>query len=322
MDGEEQWDRALAGVRAHAAEHLPAHLVPSLWVRIDEVPLTRHGKADRAALPDPGPQGDPAARRAPRTPRERELCALFGTVLGVPAVGPDTDFFLAGGHSLTALRLKSKIEAVLGVRIPVSALFDAPTPAALAARLDAPPSPESAPRTPLRTARGRTSSTTSDEPHHNSLEPVLTLRTGGDRTPLICVHPGLGLSWSYVNLLPHLDPARPVHTLQSPALLTGVDGLPSTMGELADLYLRNVREIQPRGPYLLLGRSFGGPLAYELAVRLRRPARRSGCSPWWTPCRCRTGSGTPRRTRPPSRTRCCASCSTPTPRNFRCRPAR
>ncbi|MFK4212599.1 amino acid adenylation domain-containing protein [Streptomyces sp. NPDC030920] len=270
VDGEEQWDRALAGIRAHAAEHLPAHLVPSLWGRIDEVPLTRHGKADRAALPDPGPQGGPAARRAPRTPRERELCALFGTVLGVPAVGPDTDFFLAGGHSLTALRLKSKIEAVLGVRIPVSALFDAPTPAALAARLDAPPSPETAPRTPLRTARGRASSTTSDEPHHNSLEPVLTLRTGGDRTPLICVHPGLGLSWSYVNLLPHLDPARPVHTLQSPALLTGVDGLPSTMGELADLYLRNVREIQPRGPYLLLGRSFGGPLAYELAVRLRR----------------------------------------------------
>ncbi|MFE6668267.1 amino acid adenylation domain-containing protein [Streptomyces sp. NPDC057697] len=270
-DGDERWHRTLAAVRAHAAEHLPAHLVPSLWARIDEVPLTRHGKADRAALPDPVPQGEAAAPRTPRTPRERELCALFGTVLGVPAVGPDTDFFLAGGHSLTALRLKSKIEAVLGVRIPVSALFDAPTPAALAARLDAPAPPGTASRTPLRAARDRAPATTApDQPHHNSLEPVLTLRTGGDRTPLICVHPGLGLSWSYVNLLPHLDPGRPVHTLQSPALLTGVGTLPGTMGELADLYLPHVRAVQPKGPYLLVGRSFGGPLAYELAVRLRR----------------------------------------------------
>ncbi|MFD5503796.1 amino acid adenylation domain-containing protein [Streptomyces sp. NPDC127061] len=271
-DPEEQWHGTLARVRAHAAEQLPAHLVPSLWARIDEVPLTRHGKADRAALPDPGPTGEPVADRAPRTPRERELCALFGTVLGVPAVGPDTDFFRAGGHSLTALRLKSKIETVLGVRIPVSALFDAPTPAGLAALLDAPPSGNGrAARIPLRPARGRAgSATVPDEPHHNSLEHVLTLRTGGDRTPLICVHPGLGLGWSYVSLLPHLAPDRPVHTLQSPALLTGAGGLPATMDEMADLYLRSVRELRPRGPYLLLGRSFGGPLAHELAVRLRR----------------------------------------------------
>lgn len=317
--GEEQWQRALTGVREHAAEQLPAHLVPSLWVRIDEVPLTRHGKVDRAALPEPGPTGEPAAHRAPRTTRERELCALFGTVLGMPAVGPDTDFFLAGGHSLTALRLKSKIETVLGVRIPVSALFDAPTPAALAARLDAPPATNGpAPRTPLRATRDRHEPTTaSGEPHHNSLEPVLTLRTGGRRTPLICVHPGLGLSWSYVNLLPHLDPARPVHTLQSPALLNGVGELPATMGEMADQYLRRVRELQPHGPYLLIGRSFGGPLAHELAAGCAGPARRSGCSRSWTPCRCRRRSGAPRWTPPPSRTRCCASCSTPTHLNYR-----
>ncbi|MFJ6461643.1 amino acid adenylation domain-containing protein [Streptomyces sp. NPDC091387] len=275
-DEAERWRRTLDRARAHAAEQLPAHLVPSLWARIEEVPLTRHGKVDRAALPDPGPTGEPAVHRTPRTPRERELCALFGTVLGIPAVGPDTDFFLAGGHSLTALRLKSKIETVLGVRIPLSALFDAPTPAALAARLDAPASgKDPAPRIALRPARNRPATATATatataDPQHTSLAPVLTLRAGGDLTPLICVHPGLGLGWSYVNLLPHLDPARPVHALQSPALLTGVDRLPASMGEMADLYLPRVRELQPRGPYLLLGRSFGGALAHELAVRLRR----------------------------------------------------
>ncbi|MEV0786650.1 amino acid adenylation domain-containing protein [Streptomyces sp. NPDC050423] len=273
-DEAERWQRTLDRARAHAAEQLPAHLVPSLWARIEEVPLTRHGKVDRAALPDPGPTGEPAAHRTARTPRERELCALFGTVLGVPAVGPDTDFFLAGGHSLTALRLKSKIETVLGVRIPLSALFDAPTPAALAARLDAPVSGKGpAPRIALRPGRNQpasASTTATARPQHNSLAPVLTLRAGEGLTPLICVHPGLGLGWSYVNLLPHLDPARPVHTLQSPALLTGVDRLPPSMGEMAELYLPRIRELQPRGPYLLLGRSFGGALAHELAVRLRR----------------------------------------------------
>ncbi|MEV8457083.1 amino acid adenylation domain-containing protein [Streptomyces sp. NPDC052095] len=271
-DRAEPWERMRDRARAHAAQRLPVHLVPSLWTRIDEVPLTRHGKADRAALPDPVPHGEPAARREPATDRERELCAVFGTVLGVPSVGPDTDFFRAGGHSLTALRLKSKIETVLGVRLPVSALFDAPTPAALAALLEAgSATARPAPRTPLRQAAGRASRTpVAARPHHNSLDPVLTLRTGGRRTPLICVHPGLGLSWSYMSLLPHLDPERPVHTLQSPALLSGTDRLPATLHEMADQYLPSVRALRPKGPYLLAGRSFGGPLAHELAVRLRR----------------------------------------------------
>ncbi|MET9479708.1 amino acid adenylation domain-containing protein [Streptomyces sp. NPDC006638] len=272
---DDQWHSTLARVREHAARHLPAHLVPSVWARIDHVPLTRHHKVDRAALPAPGPTGEQAASRPPRSERERELCALFGTVLGLPAVGPDTDFFTAGGHSLTALRLKSKIETVLDVRIPVSVLFDAPTPAALAARLDAPATAHGrAPRIPLRSARQRTgpaaASAASADPSGNSLEPVLTLRAGGDRTPLVCVHPGLGLGWSFANLLPHLDPARPVHTLQSPGLLTGVDHLPPSMGGMADLYVARLRALLPHGPYLLLGRSFGGGLAHEMAVRLRR----------------------------------------------------
>ncbi|QIQ01320.1 non-ribosomal peptide synthetase [Streptomyces liangshanensis] len=275
---DDRWNRTLARAREHAARHLPAHLVPSLWARVDHIPLTRHHKVDRAALPAPGPTGGRVTERAPRTARERELCALFGTVLGLPAVGPDTDFFTAGGHSLTALRLRSKIETVLDVRIPVSVLFDAPTPAALAARLDAPPAAAGrAPRIPLRSARRRTGPAAgSDDPSGNSLEPVLTLRAGGDRVPLFCVHPGLGLGWSFANLLPYLDPARPVHTLQSPALLTGVDRLPPSMGAMADLYVARLRAVRPHGPYLLLGRSFGGALAHEMAVRLRRAGEEVG----------------------------------------------
>ncbi|MFF1448604.1 amino acid adenylation domain-containing protein [Streptomyces sp. NPDC058274] len=250
--GAEPWDEVLARVRRYAARHLPAHLVPSVWARIDQVPLTRHGKVDRDALPEPGPAGAVAGVREPRSARERELCALFAEVLGLPEVGPDTDFFASGGHSLTAMRLTSKVEAALDVRVPLATLFDAPTPAALAARLD-----------------GGTGARRAGSRADDSLAPVLTLRAGDGGTPLFCLHPGLGLGWSFSALLRHLDPARPVHALQSPALLRGADDLPGTMAELAESYAARIRALQPHGPYLLVGRSFGGPLAYEIAVRLR-----------------------------------------------------
>ncbi|QQC91378.1 non-ribosomal peptide synthetase [Streptomyces alfalfae] len=236
---------ALARVRAAAAHVLPAHLLPTAWVCVDAVPLTPHGKADRAALPEP--TAVEQTSRAPATVREKELCALFGDVLGLTDAGPDTDFFASGGHSLSALRLADKIEAAWQVRVPVAALFAAPTPAGLIARLDG-PAPEGA--------------------GADSLAPLLTLRAGGARTPLFCVHPGLGVSWAYKALLPHLREDRPVYALQAPAL--SEDGpLPADVRELAATYVGHVRSVRPHGPYLLLGRSFGGPVAHEMAVLLR-----------------------------------------------------
>ncbi|NBH06985.1 non-ribosomal peptide synthetase, partial [Amycolatopsis sp. SID8362] len=92
-----------------------------------------NGKLDRAALPAPGTR--PAGRVA-RTPAEQALCELFADVLGVPAVGPDDGFFTLGGHSLLATRLVSRVRALLGVEVPIRAVFDAPTPARLAEALD------------------------------------------------------------------------------------------------------------------------------------------------------------------------------------------
>ncbi|MFJ6671323.1 amino acid adenylation domain-containing protein [Actinosynnema sp. NPDC091369] len=134
----------VAEVRAHVAALLPEHLRPAAYVPLDALPLTANGKLDRAALPVPD-LAVTAARR-PRTAREEIVVALFAEVLGVAEVGLDDGFFDLGGHSLLAAKLVGRVRRALGAELGIRDLFDAPTPAALAERLDS----ARAARTPLR----------------------------------------------------------------------------------------------------------------------------------------------------------------------------
>ncbi|MEZ5210767.1 amino acid adenylation domain-containing protein [Gordonia sp. (in: high G+C Gram-positive bacteria)] len=125
----------VAELRAYLAAHLPEHMVPSHILTHRELPVTRNGKVDRAALPAPTDTGATAPARAAATPHEALVLDLVHDLLG-PSVSLDDDFFAIGGNSLIATRLVAAVAARTGVRVPVRAVFDGRTPAAVAATLD------------------------------------------------------------------------------------------------------------------------------------------------------------------------------------------
>ncbi|PBC40539.1 hypothetical protein CJ178_01975 [Rhodococcus sp. ACPA4] len=228
------------------AGRVPAQMVPAAVVVVDELPVTPNGKIDRDALPTPDFEAQRAEYRPPREGVEAAVAAAFADALGISRVGADDNFFALGGNSLTATAVAARLHQSIETEVPVHWIFTESTPATLAHR--------------IATCTAET---------NDAVGVMLPLRATGNREPLFCVHPAVGLAWCFSGLVQYVDSDRPIYGIQSPALTDSSVHFDS-LDDLAARYVREIRSVQPHGPYHLLGYSVGGQIAHAMAARLRR----------------------------------------------------
>ncbi len=244
--------RAVAGeLREFLRVRLPAYMIPPAFVWIDALPLTPNGKLDQRKLPKPDAMAHSgSAPIAPRNEAERRVAKIWELVLGRGATSVRDDFFTVGGHSLLALQLLAEIRNESGIEIPVRRLFETPTIEGLAACMAGATLPAAS--------------------AGNFLVPIQQ----GDPSmqPLFLVPGGWGAEIEFLvygELSRQIDPARPVWGLKARG--AGTPDLPhASVAEMAADYLREVRRIQPHGPYFLAGECVGGICAHEMACQLEQ----------------------------------------------------
>ena len=228
-----------AALRATLAAQLPEHMVPAAFLTLEALPLNANGKLDRTALPEPEIESE-IPYRAPRDDTEVLICGLFAALTGARTVGIDDNFFDLGGHSLLGVRLVAEIEKALGVWVPLGVLFAAPRVEDFARRIRQ--SDFSSPWT--------------------SLVPI---QTEGKSAPVFMVH------WIERELARDIGMTSPIYGLSfglASETARGAPAMPDSIEALATHYIKEMRALQPTGPYHLIGHSAGGVVAFEMAQQL------------------------------------------------------
>jgi aspartate racemase len=230
-------------LRNFLAKRLPGPMIPSSFVMLDELPLNASGKIDRRSLlaSQEGNMLSVGSGTAPRDELEKRLQRIWEDLLEIENIGVQQDFFELGGDSLLAVRLLVDVEKALSFKLPLSALLEARTIEDLARAI-------------------RRHSAESDWSSLVAVQPL------GSRPPLFCIHSHTGDVMYCEYIARGAGPDQPIYGLQS----RGLTGKPPhlTVEEMSDYYLRELRRIQPKGPYHLFGFCFGGMVAFDITRRL------------------------------------------------------
>ncbi|WP_084436877.1 non-ribosomal peptide synthetase [Aldersonia kunmingensis] len=234
-------------LRTAVGEFLAIYMVPDAIVVMDSLPLTSTGEVDRGALPPPKLAGEKSFRE-PRTRIEQVVAAAYAEFLGTERVGLDDSFFDLGGNSLLAMQVISRVRKETGAEVRVQWMISDSSVSALAAQIE-------------RVASGEADTA------EDGLGVRITLSAKGSQSPLFCIHPMIGISWGYSGLTSELVD-RPVYGLQNPAI-SEPGFAASSVADLARRYVAEIRQVQPNGPYTILGYSLGGLIAFEVAVALQ-----------------------------------------------------
>ena len=240
-----------AALRKFLKKQLPEYMVPPDFVRLEEFPLTPNGKVDRKALPAPQPGAvSESGQVAPTNFVEMQLVAMWEEVLGRKPVGIRDNFFDLGGHSLLAVRLMRRIEQSFKRKLPLTTLFEAPTIEQFAALLQ----------------QERWT------PSQSSLVPI---QPDGDRPPFFCIHGLGGTVLRFHALAQHMGSDRPFYGVQAQGL-EGDRAFHNKVEDMAAFYIKEIRALQPEGPYYLGGYSLGGLIAFEMSRQLQADGHEVG----------------------------------------------
>ena len=234
----------LTVLRAALQAQLPDYMLPNSITLLEALPLTPNGKIDRKALPEPDQIQGTGTAIPPRDLIECQLLAIWQQVLGSDQLGIQDDFFAVGGHSLLAMRLISLTQQKFDIQLPVAVLFQHKTIAQLAELI-------------------RQTNTAALPAWSN----CMPMQTQGEDTPIFILPGAIGSVLYLQPLAAALGQQQPVYALQTPGLQPN-EVTPETIEVLAAYHLAAIRQQQPNGPYRILGHSFGGRVAFELAHQL------------------------------------------------------
>jgi thioesterase domain-containing protein len=222
---------------------LPEYMIPSAWVFLPELPLTANGKIDRRALPAPeGVRGELGVEYvAPRTPTEVTLAAIWCALLRVDRVGIHDNFFALGGHSMLAIQVAARIALELGTEPALASIFEAKTLAELAEKVWSDPGSQD--ENPCR----------------------ITTFFDAPASYDVYGFPGLGMP-----VVSYLELARALRKAGRLRMMEPVECRPRFVGkrdmlELATLYADRILAEGSVGRVRLLGHSYGGAVAFEVA---------------------------------------------------------
>lgn len=228
---------------------LPDYMVPSIWIKLEKLPLTSNGKIDKKALPDFDAESQVTAKYvAPQDDLEKEIAEIWQQVLGVSQIGMTDNFFDLGGHSLLAVQIVTKIGNKIGKTFPLAVLFRYPTVRSLYEFIK-------------------------QENAQTKWKTLVPIKPTGSKSPVYFIH-GDGLNvLNFSSLAAAMDKDQPVYGLQA----KGLDGIDQPLDKLEDIaaeYLKEVLEQNPNGPYYLAGYSFGGYVAIEMRKQLLAMGRK------------------------------------------------
>jgi amino acid adenylation domain-containing protein len=240
-------------------EKLPKYMIPSMFVFLKHLPLTFHGKVDRRNLPSPDIN---QIRQScnyikPSTIDEIKIAEIWKEILELDSIGVEDDFFSLGGHSLSFLQLLTRIENIFNVKINIKDFVNNSTISKLSKFISN-----------IRKSQKKLSAKKLNIVKSEFASPIVPLRKNGNRSPLFLIHPVGGTIFWYIPLAKLLDVDHPIYAIQDPGLIHKDIKLRS-IEDMATFYLKFIKEIQPNGPYLIGGASFGSTVAIEIAKQLK-----------------------------------------------------